>query len=123
MNNLKTLPFKSNDAAFEYACKFFKDEIIKDIGNYGIILHIDTKEEPQSFLIKIASPKIIKNFDTKGILVVGVKHPKVNSDLRVGDFVLWVCNDKNSADFPMGFIVEKASRILDTETHQFIFEE
>ena len=123
MNNLKTLPFKTNEAAFKYACKFFKDEITEGIGNYGIILRIDTNKEPFTYLIKIASSKLIKHFDTNGILVVGVKHPKTNVDLKEGDLILWVCDNKSLAEFPMGFIVEKASRILDTKTNQFIFEE
>ena len=122
MNKLKTLFFKSNEAAFEYACKFFKDEIIEGMTNYGIILHIDTKLEPYTYLIKIASSQQIKDFDSKGILVVGVRDPENKSDLNLGDLVLWGCNDKVSAQFPMGYIVEKASRIYDLETNQFIFE-
>ena len=116
---MDNLTFKSNDAAFTYAQRFFgKSKLSLKSSFIGIVKEIDNKE-PEGYLVEIIckAGNFLKRKDT--MLVAALRHPDFLVENKQNDLVIFGPSDI-SGKMPVGYLINKLEPELDMEAGQFI---
>ena len=116
---MDNLIFKSNDAAFTYAQKFFgKSKLSLNSSFIGIVKSIDISNEPEVYMIEITckAGNFLKRKDT--MLVAAMRHPDLSGEIKQNDLVIFGPSNI-SLKVPAGYLLHKLEPELDTETGQF----
>ncbi len=125
--NPRVLCFKSNQAAFEYACKYLESPIQEKRAIVGVVLSSDQKI---GFCVKVANPKdstltyasaeeLLDQKQTYAVSLITAKHESV-PDVQAGDLVLFAPNmEVIRQGVFSGMIIAKIGPTLDLETGMF----
>lgn len=123
----RVLCFKSNQVAFEYACKYLESPIQEKRGIVGVAVSFDPKV---GFCVKVANPKdatltyasaeeLIDRKQTYAVSLITAKHESV-PDVRVGDLVLFAPNmEMIRQNVFSGLIIAKIGPTLNLDTGMF----
>ena len=119
--------FKSNQAAFEYACKYLESPIREKHAIVGVVLSSDPKI---GFCVKVANPKdssltyssavdLLALKQTYAVSLITSKHETVPG-VGVSDLVLFAPNmEMVRQGIFSGMIIAKIGPTLDLETGMF----
>lgn len=116
MNNL---PFKSTNAAFEYAQKYLlRNKLLTKVSYIGIVRFIDNKKYPPVYILEIAC-KSGNIFNRKpSTTVVAIKHPDLIIEIKENDLVVFGA-DNTTVKIPTGVLLHKLEPELDLDSHRF----
>ena len=120
MNNL---PFKSTDAAFEYAQKHFvKNKLSPKESYIGIVRLIDDRKHPSVYMLEIVCKA--GNFFNRhsSTTVAAVKHPDLTIKINENDLVIFGAENTN-IKIPTGMLLYKLKPELDLDSNRFIQSE
>ncbi len=114
-----SLPFKSTNAAFKYAQKFFgKEKLSLNSSFIGIVKSIDNRKDPPVYIVEIIC-KAGNFFSSQSSkTVAAVKHPDLKLVIKENDLVVFG-PDNISVNIPTGFLLYKLLPELDIKTQQF----
>ena len=118
---MDNLIFKSNDAAFTYARRFFgKSKLSLNSSFIGIVKFIDTNNEPNLYDRDNSGRKLLKRKDT--MLVAAMGHPDLSVEIKQDDLVIFGPTNI-SLKIPAGYLIHKLEPEYDTQKEQFIIHE
>jgi hypothetical protein len=113
------LVFKSTEAAFEYAQKFFTQTKLSTNASFiGIVRLIDAREKPTGYVIEIFCEAGIIFKKQITMPVAAIKHPELLSEIRDNDLVIFGPDDI-SGKIPSGYVIHKLEPEIDAETQTF----
>ena len=116
---MDNLIFKSTDAAFEYAQKFFgKSKLSLNSSFIGVVKSIDISKEPEVYMVEITckAGSLLKRKNT--MLVAALRHPDLSGEIKRNDLVIFGPSNI-SLKVPTGYLLHKLEPELDTKTGQF----
>ncbi|WP_152475115.1 hypothetical protein [Roseovarius sp. THAF9] len=107
----KELVFKSNEAAFQYACKFLDNSLVAKKAVTALVEDVSVNDEnEQAFKVRVANKDGGKRLVSYSLRAI--------EGINRGDLVLWGC-DVPIEPLPIGFVLAKVEPTLNLETGEW----